>query len=67
MEPEDALALQRIYLEALLRVEAHAAEVAADFGLVRLGELIRAERRCIEGALVNIDAALDALRDREPP
>lgn len=67
MEPEDALELQRIYLEALLRVEAHAAEVAGDLGLERLGELVRAERRCIEGALVKLDAALDALRHRELP
>ncbi|HQU80883.1 MAG TPA: hypothetical protein PLU47_15630 [Azonexus sp.] len=54
MEPEDALELERSYLEALLRVEAHAADVAHELGLAGLKERIMADRRQFEQRLLEL-------------
>lgn len=56
MEPEDALELERSYLEALLRVEAHAADVAHELGLAGLKERIMADRRQFEQRLLELSA-----------
>jgi len=56
LEPEDALELERSYLEALLRVEAHAADVAHELGLAGLKERIMADRRQFEQRLLELSA-----------
>ncbi len=63
LEPEDALELERSYLEALVRVEAHAAEVAYELGLVGLKEQISADRRHIEQLLLKLLAEQRAATD----
>jgi hypothetical protein len=67
VEPEDAMELQRCYLEALLRVETHAAQVAHELGLGRLGELIHADKSCIERQLLELTAEQQALQHLELP
>ena len=56
MEPEDALELERSYLEALLRVEAHAVDVAHELGLAGLKGRIMADRRQFEQRLLELSA-----------
>ena len=67
LEPEDALELERSYLEALLRVEAHAADVAHELGLGRLGELIHADKSCVERQLLEVTAEQQKLQHLELP
>ena len=59
LEPEDALELERSYLEALLRVEAHAADVAHELGLAGLKERIIADRLHAEQRLLELSVEQD--------
>ena len=65
LEPEDALELERSYLEALLRVEAHAAEVAHELGLAGLKERIIVDRRHAEQRLLELLVEQGAVTERQ--
>mgnify|MGYP007009266881 CR=1 FL=1 len=65
MEPEDALELERSYLEALLRVEAHAVDVANELGLAGLKERIIADRRHAERLLLELSAKQGAATEQQ--
>ena len=56
LEPEDALELERSYLEALLRIEAHAAAVAHELGLAGLQARIVADRQQVQQLLRKLAA-----------
>ncbi len=64
LDPEDALELERSYLEALLRVEAHAAEVAHELGLAGLMEQIIADRRHADQRLLELSVELHEVTER---
>jgi hypothetical protein len=51
IDSEDEREIRRIYLAALLRVEAAAAAAAAELGLAQLARGIRAEGRVLEATL----------------
>ena len=51
VDPEDEREIRRLYLAALLRVDAMAAAAAAELGLAQLAGRIRGEGRELEAAL----------------
>jgi hypothetical protein len=60
----DELDIQQFYLEALVRVEMRAAEVAFELGLESLGYRIRDDVRAVERAILALEEsrATDAQR-----
>ena len=54
---QDDLDIQQIYLEALVRVETRAAEVAFALGLGSLGSRIRDDVRAVERAILALAEA----------
>lgn len=54
---QDDLDIEQFYLEALVRVETHAAEVASELGLESLAYRIRDDVRAVEGAILALAEA----------
>jgi len=54
---QDDLDIQQFYLEALVRVETRAAEVAFELGLGSLGSRIRDDVRAVERAILALAEA----------
>ena len=54
---QDDLDIQQFYLEALVRVETRAAEVAFELGLESLGSRIRDDVRAVEKAILALAEA----------